>query len=573
MNNIKPKLMSIRKIARVRDDATGQYTEVIEFSISRSTTAQLELAPAKIHDVKAFSAQLRNAGAVLPPDSKHRIRLLRAVANSKAPKELVYAAQTGWLDDKCEVFVKADGVIGKTYTNIIGINPKLDVDDQSGRLSKAGTWQSWKAKVAPLASLSSIFMFEICVAFAAPLLRIIQCQSFSICIVGRSRIGKTVATLLGASVRGIARTGDLITWNITEDRLEQRLVEYNDSIFPIDDLNKMRGKDWERFKRIEGVAYLVEQGHQKGRYSSFAKAHGAARKWRVILVTSNELSTAELANKLNEERRQGAAVRLNDVPGTLGGLKHIFDGLKEPIDGPSFRRWSRTQFANIALVCAENHGAVFDYYIDRVIFHGREKVRRYVLKKIDFFVDKVVEETDGDIARDVARNFGLVYAGGMLGSQLAILPWTPIEIFEAIAKCYRAARELLPDDGVALRRGIAALIAKLRELSSSHQIGDGADYDSIDGFRERERTTIRYLIKCEALNAEFASRRDQRLVLDWLIETRRLTPAMPKSASVGLNAKPKIQHEWPDGKRRRSYEIRWPRKSKTGNTAAKRRKA
>ena len=565
MKKIKRNPMTIRKIARIRDEATGQYTERIEFLVSGSTSARLELAPAEIHDVRLFSAKLRNAGAILPPDDRQRIRLLRSVASSKAAKELVYAAETGWLDDRCEIFVKADGVIGNANTNIIGINPNRDVADQSGHLSEAGTAQSWKAKVAPLASLSSIFMFAICVALSAPLLRIIHYQSFSICIIGRSRIGKTIATLVGASVRGIARMADLITWNIKEDRLEQRLVEYNDSIFPIDDLNKMRGSDRDRFERIEDVAYLVEQGHEKGRHSFFAKAHGAARKWRVILFTSNEVSAAELANRLGRERRHGATVRLNDIPAKVSGLDHIFDRLKKPMDAPIFRRWRRVQFANIAQACAENHGAVFDYYIDRLIFHGREKVRRYVFKKIEFFSSRVVLETDGDVARDVGRNFGLIYAGGMLGIQLGILPWTAEELFDAISKCYGAARELLPDDGVSLRRGIQALKELLRGLPASDRLGKTAEanYANVNGYSVLGPTSKRYLVKCEVFNAAFASAYDRELVLNWLIEKSRITLAIPKEAVAGAKHKPKVQHDWPDGKRRRSYEIRVPRKSRS----------
>ena len=63
-------------------------------------------------------------------------------------------------------------------------------------------------------------------------------------------------------------------------------------------------------------------------------------------------------------------------------------------------------------------------YIERLIFHGREKVRRVVLKWIETFVLHVGTGTDGDIARDVARNFGLIYAAGVLGIKLRILPWT-----------------------------------------------------------------------------------------------------------------------------------------------------
>ena len=444
-SEIKDNLSKIRKIARIRDDATGQYSEIVEFPVSETATRRLELSPALIHDLRRFAAELWNAGASIPKGDKERIGLLRAAADTKAPKELVYAAETGWLNDECTVFVKADGVIGVPDEHIIGINPNREVDDKTGHLSIAGTWQSWRASVAQQARLSSIFMFAICVAFAAPLLRIIGRQSFSVCVVGRTRIGKTIATLLGASVRGIAQIDDLITWNIKINRLEERLVEFNNSMFAIDDFNKLRGSDRERFEVIEDLAYLIEQGHQKGRHSFFAKAYGAARKWRVILLTSSEQSVAELAHKVKQERRQGATVRLNDMPGQLDGLTHIFDRFKSSMDDPTFKRWRRKQFRELAKACANNHGAVFDYYIERLIFHGREKVRKVVLKWMETFVLHVGTGTDGDIARDVARNFGLIYAAGVLGIKLRILPWTAQELLDAISKCYFAARECLPD--------------------------------------------------------------------------------------------------------------------------------
>ena len=268
---------------------------------------------------------------------------------------------------------------------------------------------------------------------------------------------------------------------------------------------------------------------------------------------------------MKQERRQGATVRLNDMPGQLDGLTHIFDRLKSSMDDPTFKRWRRKQFTELAKACANNHGAVFDYYIERLIFHGREKVQKVVLKWMETFVLHVGTGTDGDIARDVARNFGLIYAAGVLGIKLRILPWTAQELLDAISKCYFAARECLPDDGVALRRGIAAVNALLRRLPASDRLAE-ADYADVDGYWVVAPSSKRYRIKCEAFNAAFASAHDCELVLDWLIRKGFITLAMPKAALAGSKPRPKKQHDWPDDERRRSYEIRVPRKSRTDET-------
>ena len=128
--------------------------------------------------------------------------LLSAVAKSDAPEEWVYEARTGWTEDE-KAFVLVDGVIGDATTKIIGVNRANSVNDPSGRLSNSGSWKSWRDTVAEPARLSTILMFGICVALAAPLLAIINRPSFTICLFGRTRVGKSIATLLGASIIGI----------------------------------------------------------------------------------------------------------------------------------------------------------------------------------------------------------------------------------------------------------------------------------------------------------------------------------------------------------------------------------
>ena len=115
---------------------------------------------------------------------------------------------------------------------------------------------------------------------------------------------------------------------------------------------------------------------------------------------------------------------LIDVPGQIDGLDHIFDRIKEAKEHAALLDWMGTQFTDIARDCAQNHGAVFEHYINGLIFNGREKVAKYVRNQIKLFVSAVSEETDANIARDAARNCGLIYAGGMIGIKARILPWT-----------------------------------------------------------------------------------------------------------------------------------------------------
>ena len=322
----KNQTRNIKKIARIRDKAIEKYLEVIEFPISESDVCKLELPPSVVSEPGAFEKQLRDVGAILPKSDQDLQDLLSAVAKSDAPEEWVYEARTGWTED-AKAFVLVDGVIGDAATKIIGVNRTNAVKEPSGRLSNRGSWKSWSDTVAEPARLSTILMFGISVALAAPLLAIISRPSFTICLFGRTRVGKSIATLLGASVIGIAQIDDLITWNIKDARLEERISEFNNALFPIDDLSIMRGKQKDKYERIRDIAYKIGQGWSTARHSSFTAAHGGVHgSWRTIALTSSERSIRDLAQAVKLSRQHGEALRLIDLPAVFDGLDQFLIG-------------------------------------------------------------------------------------------------------------------------------------------------------------------------------------------------------------------------------------------------------
>jgi hypothetical protein len=560
---------SIRKVARIHDKATDKYLEVVEFPISDSKKSTLQLQPSVVIKPSALENELRDAGAILPKDRAKLNQLLTAVADSDAPEEWVYETRTGWTQDR-QAFVLVNGVIGNPETKIVGVNRSREPGDRSGKLFMAGKWKSWRGSVATLARLSTTLMFSVSVAFAAPLLTITNRQSFAINLFGRSRSGKSIATLMSASLIGAARVADLISWNVTDAGLEQRLAEFNDAVFPIDELATMREKKAQKYLRIRNLAYTIAHGSPITRHSSFTEVHGGGQQvWRSIALTSNEVSIRDLAQAERQERQHGEALRLIDVPAVFDGLDHIFDRVPTDLDTSNFQDWKRQTFKKIADACEENHGRAFRKYI-KALIADHSKVKTAVEEKISFFVNEVCDEFDGDVARDVAEKFGLIFAGGMLGIQYKLLPWGKTELLDAVAKSYVAARALLPDDGVSRRQGITALQAKLHELPRiSKNTAAETDFDEIDGYRKRRQETNRYVIKVDVFNCIFASGTQRALVIEWLIQKQRITVAKPKASAGAPSPKPKKQHPWPDGKRRRSFEIVWPRKQKTNEKKKK----
>ena len=244
------------------------------------------------------------------------------------------------------------------------------------------------------------------------------------------------------------------------------------------------------------------------------------------------------------------------MPALFEDNDHIFDRQRRKMSAEQFTRWSAETFSGFASDCAKHHGAVFGQYIVGLINHGREKATTHVQRRIAEFTHHVGEPTtDGDLARDVAGKFGLLYGAGRVAIELRLVPWSNEELLDAIAKCYRTARDLLPDRGVALRRAIRALGTRVRSLPMLTKPPKGIDYEKLDGYREVKDGVHRFTIKCESFGKTFASTADGALVLDRLIEQGRITLAVSTMATPGSSPKPREQFDWPDGKRRRSFEI------------------
>jgi hypothetical protein len=400
-------------------------------------------------------------------------------------------------------------------------------------------------------------MCVIAFALAGPLLSFLGRDSRTLCLFGPSRSGKTTAVLVAASVIGIARTGDLPTWNLTDARLEQQLALFNDSLFPIDDLTGIGGKARDAYQRIHDLAYRLHQGWGRGRHSTFAANNNSAREqWRVIGLTSSETSIRDLAQAAGCERQAGESVRLIDVPVLINGEDRLFDRAKNVTS----RNASAAIVRQIVEAVSRQHGSVSRRHVLNIIEAGGKLTAADDIKK---FCVSVRAHGDGNLTRDVAETFGFAFAAGCFAIRCRLVPWTERELLDAITTIYTGARELLPDEGVLLRSGLKALRGLMRNIRrEAGQTERKVDFEFTKGIRKSSGSSSRYLIKGDAFNSIFATAREKTLVTRWLLRKGRLTAAGPGKVGNDARARPKDQIVWPDGKRRRSVELTWPRRLK-----------
>lgn len=529
----------IQKAALIENLTDGEFLQRYSFTRQDGTEGLLELKPAEADRWETFRDRLKNKDAHSSLLTKSTIE---NAAASQPLKRLAYAAATGWRPGR-KTFVLPQRVIGTNTKNICGLPP----DPSRPRLRPRGTHEAWLRSVGSLATKSSGMMLTISCAFASPLLRVANEQSFGVCLAGKTGGGKTTATLAASSAFSSGQIDQLPSWNATLAGLEPVLRAHNDCLLIVDDLNKMPvASEKEKHRSAKNFAHNLAAGSIKLRSPAFDQSVENGGQYRVISLTSAETTIAELAARCGEQRG-GDARRLIDVPIYFEDLQHVFD--RVPDAGKLTQSALQSLYSSVHTACAQNHGHVFTHYVKFLIQSGAglsEKIAGHVTQ----FGRHMADKSESIVHTDVIRKFGLIYAGGALAIEGAALPWKNSELLHAIAKCCRVSLETISSEQIILDKGWTSLRTHLKKLPRVDTIEED-QWNSIDGYVEPQADRYRCVVKTDKFNRCFDTSLQRKLVLDRLAERGWLTRSRSQERQE--------QFTWPDGVRRRSLEINWGR--------------
>jgi hypothetical protein len=418
-----------------------------------------------------------------------------------------------------------------------------------GYLQPKGKPKEWLASIGSIATKSSGMMLAISSAFAAPLLRLADEQSFGLCLAGKTGGGKTTATLAASSIFAVGNIDQLLSWNATLAGLEPALRSHNDCLLVVDDLNKMPAQtDKEKYLSTRNFAFNLGTGSAKLRSPAFDASSENGGQYRIISLTSAETTVEQLAAKCGQQRG-GEARRLIDVPVYFDGLDHIFD--RVPNAGKLGSSELQDLFASIQRACAEHHGHIFTKYIQFLI-RSKATLRNSITKHSRVFRAKMPKTASDVVSADIVRKFGLIYAGGALAIEGVGLPWNRSDLLRAILKCCTASLGTLSSEQRTLEAGWRLLKTRLMDLPRGPSIKRG-EYDSVDGYVEQQPERYRCIIRTDKFNRIFLNLLQRKLVTDELARRDWITRSRSRESQG--------QFVWPDGVRRRSLEINWGRRA------------
>jgi len=323
--------------------------------------------------------------------------------------------KTGWHNHQ---FVLPEQVIGKGAEMLL-YQKDASLPHAYQSLSTLGEWQQL---IGRYCIGNSRLVLAVSVAFASPLLHMINAESGGISITGGSSTGKTTALHVAASVCGSPAYVE--RWRATDNGLESVAMQHNDTVLILDELAQIDPK-------LAGeTAYMLGNGCGKIRANKSGNAKIKA-VWRLLYLSAGEISlTAHMAAG-GKVAKAGQEIRLVDVPADAGAGQGLFEDLHGHLTGADFSealKLSSSRYYGTPLVAFLERLTGEDYYI---IKNELEKFQKQFISLLDL-------NNAGGQAQRVAARFAIIAAAGELASSFSITGWEAGEAIKAVKTCYEA---------------------------------------------------------------------------------------------------------------------------------------
>lgn len=548
----------VRKIRNIEDEATGDAYIVFRIRKTCGRTG-LVTVPREQADSAADLLQLfKRKNADLPTDEIKAKAIISRAILTRPLRHSLRVRHVGWRKGR-KTFVLGRRIIG-SRTGKLRIDPPLWIDDHSARsLRSRGTIEAWKDGVARPARYSSILRLAILAAFAAPLVRVSGLQNFALNIFGPSKVGKTTALLASTSTYGIGSEMGLPNWNSTSAAFMEGARGYNDLVLPGNEVGLIDGRRRDAYAVIRNRIYTFAEGRDRSRMSKASVTTPKySASYRGIAVYTAEYSFEEYAMLAGEVRSQGEYARAIDVPAVRAGHTTIFDRYPKDVPASERQAWARAQLIKLRRACGRHHGTAIVPYIEFLMTAGDE-LPSLVRSAAKEFLEHVRGLRLDPALDHASRNFALLYAGGCLGIEAKVLPWSKDATLTAVLTCFEEAVRVIRSHENALNEAKREL--KKRLASERIRPFGGPPFGPADtaGFRRKVKGSVELTIHSATFRGWFSNRIQAAAILRWLHDEGLLVlgnkATKPSSTATEWAER---APRWPDGTTQKSFVFRNP---------------
>ncbi|QLQ33937.1 MAG: DUF927 domain-containing protein [Candidatus Thiothrix singaporensis] len=339
--------------------------------------------------------------------------VLEYVQSSESINRMTCTDKTGWHGG---AYVTPDRVYGDdagAYIYQSGGGAEITT-------GQAGTLEEWRDNVSAFAVGNSRLAFAISTVFAGVLVYPAGIESGGFHVHGGSSSGKTTAQLMAASADGSPDVRKR-SWRATANGLEGVATLHNDGLLILDEMREASAKD------VSETAYMLGNGQGKTRSDRNGNAR-QAKTWRLLFLSSGEITLAELLQSEGKRVYAGQEVRVTDISADAGAGMGIFEelhGFDKPAALADHLRYATAKYYGTA-------GAVWLEHITQ----NHRQLWDTLPEQINQFCAEVAPDVSGQAHR-VCKRFGLVAFAGELATRYGLTGWQEGEATAAAKRCFR----------------------------------------------------------------------------------------------------------------------------------------
>ncbi|NBI13745.1 DUF927 domain-containing protein [[Haemophilus] felis] len=396
----------VEVVAMGRSD--DDYYTMLKFTPYGSEEAKTIALPLREVGERAGWQLLRKNGLNITNSQKLRPHLADYLQRYQGKGFYNVVNSTGW--QKGAYILPNGEVIGKPQTPVFFVGQSAN----KTAYTQSGTLESWQREIADNVKGNYFMMLGVAVALSAPLIHLVNAESFGVHIFGGSSTGKTTIANIASSIYANPEEVRL-SWFSTALGLSNEAQARNDGFMPLDEIGQGSNR-----KQVADTAYTLFNGVGKLQGAKEGGNRDLAR-WRTVAFSTGEIDLETYLTNAGIKTNVGQLVRLLNIPIQRAEQFHQHQDGKTHAD--YLNQASRL-----------NYGVVGRAWISQLIdLHQQDQIKPLYQAILSRRLETLPNDAHSQVKRVVSR-FSLLETALLLSQNLT--GWQKEESETAISKAF-----------------------------------------------------------------------------------------------------------------------------------------
>ncbi len=278
-----------------------EFYTMLRFTPNRSEQSKIIALPLKDVGERTGWQLLRKNGLNITNNQRLRPYLADYLQDYYQKGFYRVVNATGW---QSGAYILPNGeVIGEPKTPVFFVGQSAN----NKGYGVSGSIESWQQEIASNVAGNPFMMLGVAVALSAPIIHLINAESFGVHIFGGSSTGKTTIANIASSIYGHPDEIRL-SWLTTPLGISNEAQARNDGFMPLDEIGQSTNR-----KHVGDIAYSLFNGVGKIQGAKEGGNRDLAR-WRTVAFSTGEIDLETYLTNVEIKTNVGQLVRLLNIP-------------------------------------------------------------------------------------------------------------------------------------------------------------------------------------------------------------------------------------------------------------------